>query len=63
MYNVLKYALICVGVVILEWIFLAMSVTAFGNSLDGAIVGAAFFLAVEIIICTGVILSKIDKNK
>ena len=63
MYNVLKYALICLGVVILEWIFLAMCVTSFGNSLDGAVVGAAFFLAVEIVICTGVILNKIGKNK
>ena len=63
MYNVLKYILICLGVVALEWIFLAACVTSFGNSLDGAIVGAAFFLSVEIVICTGVILAKIDKRK
>ena len=65
MNNIFKYILICLGTIILEWVFLAFVVTLFGGtSFESALVlGAAFFLAVEMVICTGVILSKIDKNK
>jgi len=35
-----------------------------GLSQEGAVViGAAFFLAFELVICTGAILSKLDKKK
>lgn len=60
-----KYVLIGIGVVIVEWIFLALFSEIFnGLSQEGAVVvGAAFFLAFEMIVCTGVIISKIEKFK
>ena len=60
--KIMKYVFIIIGVVILEWIFLAFAGTFF-NSGDGVLVGAAFFLSIELIICTGIIISKIDKTK
>lgn len=67
MKNILKYILIGLGVVIAEWVFLALSPVMFnGLEQTGAIItGAAFFLAFEMVICTGVIVSKINslKNK
>ena len=65
MKNIWKYILIGLGVVVVEWIFLAVF-HAWFNGLDqtGAVViGAAFFLAFEMVICTGAIISKIDKAK
>lgn len=64
MKNMGKYILIGIGVVIIEWIFLAFFSEMFnGLSQEGAIVtGAAFFLAFEMLICTGAILSKMDKK-
>ena len=60
-----KYVLIGIGVVIVEWIFLALFSEIFnGLSQEGAVViGAAFFLAFEMIVCTGLIISKIEKNE
>ena len=60
-----KYVLIGIGVVIVEWIFLALFIEIFnGLSQEGAVViGAAFFLAFEMIVCTGLIISKIEKNE
>ena len=64
MKNMGKYILIGIGVVIVEWIFLAFFMEMFnGLSQEGAVVvGAAFFLAFEMVICTGVILSKLEKK-
>ena len=64
MKNMGKYILIGIGVVIIEWIFLAFFSEVFnGLSQEGAVViGAAFFLAFEMVICTGAILSKMDKK-
>ena len=64
MKNMEKYILIGIGVVIIEWIFLALFMEIFnGLSQEGAVViGAAFFLAFEMVICTGAILSKMDKK-
>ncbi len=61
----MKIFLICLGTVILECIFLAWTGSVFdGSSFESAITfGAALFLAVEMVICTGVIVYKIDKNK
>lgn len=67
MKNIWKYILIGLGVVIAEWVFLALSPAMFnGLEQTGAIItGAAFFLSFEMVICTGVIVSKINslKNK
>ncbi len=64
MEKIMKYILIIIATIFLEWIFLAFTCTIFDSSLEvGAIVGAAVFLTVEMIICTAVIISKIDKNK
>ena len=64
MKNMGKYILIGMGVVIVEWIFLAFFMEIFnGLSQEGAVViGAAFFLAFEMVICTGAILSKLEKK-
>lgn len=65
MKNIGKYILISLGVVLVEWVFLAFFSEMFnGLSQEGAVVvGSAFFLAFEMVICTGVIVSKIDKKK
>lgn len=65
MKNIGKYILIGLGVILVEWIFLAVVSEMFnGLSQEGAVViGSAFFLAFEMVICTGVIVSKIDKKK
>lgn len=65
MKNMGKYILIGLGVVLVEWVFLALFAERFnGLSQEGAVVtGSAFFLAFEMVICTGVIVSKIDKKK
>lgn len=64
MKNMWKYILIGIGVVIIEWIFLAFFSELFnGLSQEGAIVtGVAFFLAFEMVVCTGAILSKLEKK-
>lgn len=48
----------------MEWIFLAFFSEIFnGLSQEGAIVtGAVFFLAFEMVICTGIILSKLEEK-
>ena len=65
MKNIGKYVLMGLGVVFLEWVFLAIFSEMFnGLSQEGAVaVGSAFFLAFEMVVCTGVIVSKIDKKK
>lgn len=65
MKNIGKYILIGLGVVLVEWIFLAFFSEMFnGLSQEGAVaVGSAFFLAFEMVICTGVIVSRIEKKK
>lgn len=65
MKNIWKYILIGFGVVILEWIFLAFFSPWFDGmgELGGIIIGVGFFLAFEMVICTGIIISKIDANK
>ena len=64
MKNIGKYILIGVGVVAVEWVFLAVFMETFnGLTHEGAlIVGSAFFLAFEMIVCTGVIVSKIKQK-
>ena len=64
MKNIWKYILIGLGVVAVEWVFLAFFMEIFnGLTHEGAlIVGSAFFLAFEMIICTGVIVSKINQK-
>lgn len=65
MKNIGKYILIGLGVVVIEWVFLAFFSEMFnGLSQEGAVVvGSAFFLAFEMVICTGVIVSKIKNKK
>lgn len=64
MKNIGKYILIGLGVVFVEWVFLAFFMEIFnGLSPEGAlIVGSAFFIAFEIVMCTGIIASKINKK-
>ena len=65
MKNIWKYIGIGLVTIVLEWLCLSVFVTWFNGmgGLGGAIIGASFFLAFEMVICTGAILSKIDKNK
>lgn len=65
MKNMWKYVLIGLGTIVLEWIFLALVFEVF-NELDqasGVVMGTAFFLAFEMVICTGAIISKIERAK
>ncbi len=65
MKNMWKYVLIGLGTIVLEWIFLALVFEVF-NGLDqasGVVMGTAFFLAFEMVICTGAIISKIERAK
>ncbi len=63
MKNIRGYILIAFGVVLLEWIWLAMFPSFFsGLSHEEAItVGVGFFLAFELVICTGIIISNVKK--
>ncbi len=65
MKNIWRYILIGFGVVILEWIFLAFFSPWFDGmgELGGIIIGVGFFLAFEMVICTGIIISKINDSK
>lgn len=65
MKNIWRYILIGFGVVILEWIFLAVFSPWFNGmgELGGIIIGVGFFLAFEMVICTGIIISKINDSK
>lgn len=63
MKNIWKYILIGLGVVVAEWIFLALFIEVFNGlgQTGGVVIGAAFFLAFEMVICTGAIISKIER--
>ncbi len=65
MKDVWKYILIGFVVVAVEWGFLALFVKLFNGltPTEALIIGAAFFLAFEIVICTGVIISKFNSPK
>ena len=65
MKNIWRYILIGFGVVILEWILLAVFSPWFNGmgELGGIIIGVGFFLAFEMVICTGIIVSKINASK
>lgn len=65
MKNIWKYILIGLITVILEWTFLGTFYPWFNGlgELGGIIVGVGFFLAFEMVICTGVIISKISTIK
>ena len=64
MKNIWKYILVGLGVVAVEWVFLAVFMEIFnGLTHEGAlIVGSAFFIAFEMVVCTGVIVSKIKQK-
>ena len=65
MKNIWKYILIGSGAVVLEWIFLSVFyhwLDGMGE-LGGIVIGVGFFLAFEMVICTGAIISKINTNK
>ena len=64
MKNIWKYILTGFGVIALEWLFLAAFATWFNGmgELGGIVVGAAFFLAFEMVICTGAIISRIENK-
>ena len=64
MKNIGKYMLFGLYIVAVEWVFLAFFMEIFnGLTHEGAlIVGSAFFLAFEMVVCTGVIISKIKQK-
>lgn len=63
MNSILKTIVIALCTVILEWLFVALVVTFFnGMSTEGAVaLGTGFFLAFEMVICTGIIINKLKK--
>ena len=62
-----KYILIGLGVAVLELILLVLFSSWFnfgsGGNLSGIIVSVGLFLAFEMVICTGAIISKLSNNK
>ncbi len=65
MKNLWKYVLIGLCTVIAEWVFVAL-VAAFFTGLsqnESVAIGTGFFLAFEMIICTGAIVEAIKKNR
>ena len=60
--NMWKYSLIGIGVVIIEWLFLSLFPHWFNGMGEtaGMIAGVGFFLAFELVICTGAIITKIN---
>ncbi len=65
MKDVWQYILIGLVVVAVEGVFLALFTKLFNGftPTETLIIGAAFFLAFEIVICTGVVISKLDFPK
>ncbi len=65
MKDVWKYILIGFVVVAFEGVFLVLFAKFFNGltPTEALIIGAAFFLAFEIVICTGVIISKLKVPK
>ena len=65
MKNVWQYILIGLTVVAVEWVFLVLFAKLFNGltSTEALIIGAALFLAFEIVICTGVLISKFNSPK
>ena len=61
----MRYVLIGLGVVLLYWIWIAWFPSFFnGISQEGAItVGTGFFLSLELVVLTGVILEKFKSGK
>ena len=65
MKDVWQYILIGLTVVAVEWVFLVLFAKLFNGltSTEALIIGAALFLAFEIVICTGVLISKFNSPK
>ena len=65
MKGIWQYILIALVVVAVEGVFLSLFVKFFNGftPTEALIIGAAFFLAFEIVICTGVIISKLNSPK
>ena len=65
MKDVWQYILIGLTVVAVEWVFLVLFVKLFNGltPTEALIIGAALFLAFEIVICTGVLISKFNSPK
>lgn len=65
MKNIWKYSIIGIIVVLAEWLFVALCESFFdGSSMEVAtIIGVGFFLAFELVICTGLIISRLNKDR
>ncbi len=65
MKGIWQYILIALVVVAVEGVFLALFVKFFNGftPTEALIIGAAFFLAFEIVICTGAIIAKLNSPK
>lgn len=63
MKDIFRYILFAFAAVLLEWVWLALfPILMNGLSQETAmVVGVGFFLAFEVAICTGLVLSKLKK--
>ncbi|MBR3918503.1 MAG: hypothetical protein IKJ59_07180 [Clostridia bacterium] len=59
-----KYILIGIVAMILEGVFVVMFSGIFNglSQVEGLVIGTGIFLAFEMVICTGIILTKINKQ-
>ena len=64
MKNIWKYIFIGLGTVVFEWVFLSVFFAIFNglSQTEGVVIGVSFFLAFEMVICTGSIISRIEKR-
>lgn len=60
-----KYIVIGIVTVLVEWIFLGAFAAVFDGmgEMGGIILGVGVFLAFEMVICTGVIISKLTSDQ
>lgn len=58
----IKYLLITVSMATAVWVFLGIFTSVMDYSAESLILGLGIFLAAEIAVCTGYIVSKTDKK-
>lgn len=65
MKTIWKSVLIGLAVVLTEWIFVALFGTIFNglSQAESVVIGTGFFLAFEMVVCTGVIIAYLKNKK
>ena len=64
MKNMGKYLFLGIVAVALEWVFVALADAFFDGmpQTERVVIGTGFFLAFELVICTGAVISKLENG-